>query len=105
MRVRGVPAPSRLARRPGLLARHVGLGADRFDRIEAHRDRGDPAGLRRPVAALPLPFSRGGYIEPLNSVGWTLNYEMFFYLVFAGLLLVPRPAFRSARRGRDLPGC
>ncbi len=36
-----------------------------------------------------LPFSRGGYIEPLNSVGWTLNYEMFFYVVFAGLLLVP----------------
>ncbi|MEE7449208.1 acyltransferase [Methylobacterium radiotolerans] len=42
-----------------------------------------------------LPFSRGGYVEPLNSVGWTLNYEMFFYLVFAGLLLVPRPAFRA----------
>jgi exopolysaccharide production protein ExoZ len=36
-----------------------------------------------------LPFSRGGYVEPLNSVGWTLNYEMFFYLGFAGLLLVP----------------
>ncbi|KAA0124687.1 acyltransferase [Methylobacterium sp. P1-11] len=42
-----------------------------------------------------LPFSRGGYIEPLNSVGWTLNYEMFFYMVFAGLLLVPKPAFRA----------
>ena len=36
-----------------------------------------------------VPFSRGGYIEPLVSVGWTLNYEMFFYAVFAGLLLVP----------------
>ncbi|MGU3362129.1 acyltransferase family protein [Methylobacterium sp. M6A4_1b] len=35
-----------------------------------------------------LPFSRGGYVEPLNSVGWTLNYEMFFYAVFAALLLM-----------------
>jgi exopolysaccharide production protein ExoZ len=35
-----------------------------------------------------LPFSRGGYVEPLNSVGWTLNYEMFFYAGFAALLLV-----------------
>ena len=42
-----------------------------------------------------LPFSRGGYIEPLNSVGWTLNYEMFFYVIFAGLLLVPKPAVRA----------
>jgi exopolysaccharide production protein ExoZ len=42
-----------------------------------------------------LPFSRGGYIEPLNSVGWTLNYEMFFYAVFAGLLLIPTAAHRA----------
>lgn len=42
-----------------------------------------------------LPFSRGGYIEPLVSVGWTLNYEMFFYVVFAGLLLVPTRAGRA----------
>ncbi len=42
-----------------------------------------------------LPVSRGGFVEPLNSVGWTLNYEMFFYVVFAALLMVPRPAFRA----------
>ncbi|SDO31721.1 Peptidoglycan/LPS O-acetylase OafA/YrhL, contains acyltransferase and SGNH-hydrolase domains [Methylobacterium phyllostachyos] len=42
-----------------------------------------------------LPFSRGGYVEPLNSVGWTLNYEMFFYVVFAGLLLVPTRGQRA----------
>ena len=41
-----------------------------------------------------LPFSRGGYIEPLISVGWTLNYEMFFYAIFAGLLLIPALARR-----------
>jgi exopolysaccharide production protein ExoZ len=42
-----------------------------------------------------LPFSRGGFVEPLLSVGWTLNYEMFFYAVFAGLLLVPGLAQRA----------
>ena len=35
-----------------------------------------------------LPFSRNGYVEPLNSVGWTLNYEIFFYISFAALLLL-----------------
>lgn len=34
-----------------------------------------------------IPFSRGGFIEPVNSVGWTLNYEMFFYIIFAALLV------------------
>ena len=29
---------------------------------------------------LPFPFPTGG---PLLIVGWTLNYEMFFYLIFA----------------------
>jgi len=29
---------------------------------------------------------------PVVAVGWTLTYEMFFYLIFAALLLVPRPA-------------
>jgi len=28
-----------------------------------------------------------GYIKPVLQVGWTLNYEMYFYLVFATLLL------------------
>ena len=35
-----------------------------------------------------IPFSRGGFVEPLVSVGWTLNYEMFFYVVFAALIAV-----------------
>jgi exopolysaccharide production protein ExoZ len=30
-----------------------------------------------------------GLIAPLIVPGWTLNYEMFFYLVFAGFLLAP----------------
>lgn len=30
--------------------------------------------------------------EPLLAVGWTLVHEMYFYLVFAGIMLLPRPA-------------
>ncbi|MCZ4428958.1 acyltransferase [Agrobacterium sp. SOY23] len=33
-----------------------------------------------------IPFTRNGLWEPILSVGWTLNYEMFFYVVFASLL-------------------
>jgi exopolysaccharide production protein ExoZ len=31
----------------------------------------------------------GGSISPVIGVGWTLNYEMFFYAIFAGALLLP----------------
>jgi peptidoglycan/LPS O-acetylase OafA/YrhL len=30
-----------------------------------------------------------GKLEPLVIPGWTLNYEMFFYLIFGALLLLP----------------
>jgi len=32
-----------------------------------------------------------GQVWPLVVQGWTLNYEMFFYVVFAACLLTPRP--------------
>jgi exopolysaccharide production protein ExoZ len=32
----------------------------------------------------------GGTISPVVGVGWTLNFEMFFYVVFAGALFLPR---------------
>lgn len=32
----------------------------------------------------------GGSVTPIVGVGWTLNYEMFFYVVFANSLLLPR---------------
>jgi exopolysaccharide production protein ExoZ len=35
-----------------------------------------------------LPFAYGGL--PINGVGWTLNFEMFFYVVFAGTLIAKR---------------
>ena len=31
-----------------------------------------------------------GAVRPLLSVGWTLNYEVFFYALFAGVLLLRR---------------
>jgi len=38
-----------------------------------------------------IPFERpDGTAQPLYSLGWTLNYEMFFYLLFAGVLAWPR---------------
>lgn len=37
-----------------------------------------------------IPHERpAGGIRPLLSLGWTLNYEMFFYGIFAGLLFLP----------------
>jgi exopolysaccharide production protein ExoZ len=41
-----------------------------------------------------LPWSNPAdttMIAPVIVPGWTLNYEMFFYLVFAAVLLVPEP--------------
>ncbi len=36
-----------------------------------------------------IPFLRGGAAEPIVTVGWTLNYEIFFYLIFSLCLLIP----------------
>jgi len=35
-----------------------------------------------------------GGIAPVYTLGWTLNYEMFFYLVFGFSLVLARPALR-----------
>jgi exopolysaccharide production protein ExoZ len=38
-----------------------------------------------------LPYARpDGYLQPVYGLGWTLNYEMFFYLLFALALPLPR---------------
>jgi exopolysaccharide production protein ExoZ len=40
---------------------------------------------------LYIPWrSPDGYVEPVVGQGWTLNYEMAFYLLFATTLLLPR---------------
>ena len=35
-------------------------------------------------------YDAGGHKWPVLLQGWTLNFEMFFYLLFAAILLVPR---------------
>ncbi|WP_375458608.1 acyltransferase family protein [uncultured Enterovirga sp.] len=38
-----------------------------------------------------LPFARpDGIVQPVYTLGWTLNYEMFFYGLFALALALPR---------------
>ncbi|MGO4571391.1 acyltransferase family protein [Microvirga sp. 2TAF3] len=38
-----------------------------------------------------IPFERpNGLVQPLYTLGWTLNYEMFFYGLFALVLIWPR---------------
>ena len=41
------------------------------------------------MAFLPHLSSSTGTIEPVLGQGWTLNFEVFFYLVFALVLLLP----------------
>lgn len=36
-----------------------------------------------------IPSLRGDEIRPVMALGWTLNLEMFFYVLFAGALLLP----------------
>ena len=45
-----------------------------------------------------IPYQKAnGLVQPLLFVGWTLNYEMFFYLLFAGALALGRDnAMRTA---------
>jgi exopolysaccharide production protein ExoZ len=38
---------------------------------------------------LPYPLPNG-LMGPVHALGWTLNYEMFFYAVFAAALRLPR---------------
>jgi peptidoglycan/LPS O-acetylase OafA/YrhL len=51
-----------------------------------------PPDLAAIVASyLFIPWARpDGLVQPIYSLGWTLNYEMFFYLVFALAIGWPR---------------
>ena len=49
----------------------------------------DPRHVLASYAFLPWPRS-DGELFPILSLGWTLNYEMLFYAIFAGALLLPR---------------
>ena len=49
----------------------------------------DPVSLAKSLGFIPFLKSGSG-IQPLLSQGWTLNYEMMFYLLFALCLAVAR---------------
>jgi len=59
-------------------------------------DRINNNGLSLPhvvASYLLFPWPRAdGQLFPLLQLGWTLNYEMFFYVVFAAALFLPRAA-------------
>jgi exopolysaccharide production protein ExoZ len=40
---------------------------------------------------IPVRSPSTGEIWPVLTQGWTLDFEMFFYLIFAGALFLPRP--------------
>jgi exopolysaccharide production protein ExoZ len=52
----------------------------------------DPLELLASLFFIPVQVAPGDYMRPLLGVGWTLNYEMFFYCTFALALLFRRQA-------------
>ena len=55
--------------------------------------RGDlPAALLTSLLFVPYPTygTSGGLVFPLLTLGWTLNYEIFFYGLFAAAVVLPR---------------
>jgi exopolysaccharide production protein ExoZ len=62
-----------------------------LQRSAIHGETGGPGYIL--ASYLFIPFARpGGLPEPALGLGWTLNYEMFFYLVMTPFLLLPRLA-------------
>jgi len=45
---------------------------------------------------VPATHPNLGLVAPVYTLGWTLNYEMFFYLLFGFCLFVPWPRLRFA---------
>lgn len=56
----------------------------------------DGASLVKSLGFIPYDsLAAPGRIAPLLVPGWTLNYEMFFYVLFAGsLIFIPRDGFK-----------
>ena len=66
-----------------------------------------PDVLATSMLFIPYDRARAG-IAPLLGVGWTLNYEMFFYVLFAAAMLLPRkfglPALFATLIGLSVSG-
>lgn len=48
-----------------------------------------PGYVLESMLLLPV-LNDAGKLRPILGVGWTLSYELYFYAVFAGLLVLPR---------------
>jgi exopolysaccharide production protein ExoZ len=59
---------------------------------ELNRPTIDPVHLAASYLFWPYPRPDGGDLFPVFAGGWSLNYEMFFYVIFASLLVVSRRA-------------
>jgi exopolysaccharide production protein ExoZ len=55
----------------------------------------DAGRIMRSLLFVPY-FDDAGDIHPVLFIGWTLNYEMFFYALVAAGLLIARPVLRLA---------
>jgi exopolysaccharide production protein ExoZ len=58
-------------------------------RSAIHGETGGPGYILASYLFVPWPRP-DGLLEPAFGLGWTLNYEMFFYLVLTPFLLLPR---------------
>jgi len=56
----------------------------------------DPVFILKSYLFVPAIHPHFGGVVPVYTLGWTLNCEMFFYLVFGVCLLVVRPNIRIA---------
>jgi exopolysaccharide production protein ExoZ len=54
----------------------------------------DPLFVLKSYLFIPAAHPYNGDIVPVYSLGWTLNYEMFFYFCFGLSLLLARPTLR-----------
>ncbi len=60
-----------------------------LSRAAIHGAIGGPAYLIASYLFIPWPRPNG-VMQPAYGLGWTLNYEMFFYVALAPFLLLPR---------------
>ena len=60
--------------------------------LAPHTLTSNPPSLSEIVSSyLFFPFERSdGRVQPVYSIGWTLNYEMLFYVVFAAAIWLPK---------------
>jgi peptidoglycan/LPS O-acetylase OafA/YrhL len=54
----------------------------------------DPVHVLKSYLFIPAAHPATGLVLPVYMLGWTLNYEMFFYLLFGISLLIPVPRLR-----------